>query len=201
MSIGTNNKTYTIDELNAMHYKSAEKCAKVQGISRVKHPSYRDLQHPKCSNEGCNNPKTVTNWHWTSGAPVYRSICESCHQSVTALRYAEKNNVDWVKNIIDVIAHKKGFTSANDYLNSIHPYRKYRKNYCENIDERLGFPCTTNIVWDGMLDVDHIDENPSNEDPSNYQTLCACCHRYKGNIFIKRYGKTPGRKTLGIKYK
>ena len=193
-------KQYTIEELNKMSVLAAKKNAIRLGIPRTPHPRQHEIDHPTCSNQGCTNPKAVDNWHWTSGQPKYKDVCVPCHQSVTALRYAEKNNVDWVKNIIDVIAHKKGFTSANDYLISIHPYRKYRKNYCENIDKRLGFPCTTNIVWDGMLDVDHIDENPSNEDPSNYQTLCACCHRYKGNRFIKKYGKTPGRGALGIKY-
>jgi 5-methylcytosine-specific restriction endonuclease McrA len=27
--------------------------------------------------------------------------------------------------------------------------------------------------------VDHIDGNHSNDDPSNLQTLCANCHRFK----------------------
>lgn len=30
-----------------------------------------------------------------------------------------------------------------------------------------------------QLDVDHIDGNPSNNDKSNLQTLCANCHRLK----------------------
>lgn len=30
-----------------------------------------------------------------------------------------------------------------------------------------------------QLDVDHIDNNPSNNKPSNLQTLCANCHRLK----------------------
>jgi hypothetical protein len=79
-------------------------------------------------------------------------------------------------------------------------HQRYRKTYCENIDGRLGFKCTTTICWQGMLDVDHIDENPSNNDPSNFQTLCSCCHEYKTHLFNKLYGRTPGRKTLGLKY-
>jgi hypothetical protein len=196
----TIDKIYTIAELSAMPRMKAVKYAKIQGIPRAKHPKYNELNHPKCSNEGCHNTKVVMDWHWTSGAPIYRPICEPCHQSITALKYAKKNNVDWIKDIGDVVAHKNGFNSTTEYLNSKHPYRQYRKDYCENIDKRLGFSCTTNIIWTGMLDVDHIDENPSNNDPFNFQTLCACCHRYKGNIFIKKYGKTPGRKTLGVKH-
>lgn len=30
-----------------------------------------------------------------------------------------------------------------------------------------------------QLDVDHIDGNSKNDDPSNWQTLCANCHRLK----------------------
>jgi 5-methylcytosine-specific restriction endonuclease McrA len=30
-----------------------------------------------------------------------------------------------------------------------------------------------------QLDVDHIDGNRDNNDPSNYRTLCSNCHRLK----------------------
>lgn len=56
----------------------------------------------------------------------------------------------------------------------------HRKEYCENVDGRLGYKCTTTIVnWKWQLEVDHIDGNSSNDNPLNYQTLCSCCHRYK----------------------
>lgn len=58
-------------------------------------------------------------------------------------------------------------------------YMGHRKTYCENKDKRLGFKCTTNIIWQGMLDVDHIDGNHNNNHPDNLQTLCKCCHAYK----------------------
>lgn len=49
--------------------------------------------------------------------------------------------------------------------------RREKKNYCE----QCGF-----IALDPVqLDVDHIDANPSNNDKSNLQTLCANCHRLK----------------------
>ena len=39
-------------------------------------------------------------------------------------------------------------------------YKKYRLEYCENIDGRLGFKCTTTIIDTAyQLEVDHIDEN------------------------------------------
>lgn len=74
-------------------------------------------------------------------------------------------------------------------------YKINRKDYCENIDGRLGFVCTSTIIdtaW--QLDVDHIDGDPSNNDPSNHQTLCKCCHPIKTRN--ERDYLTPGRKML-----
>jgi hypothetical protein len=107
-----------------------------------------------------------------------------------------KNHADY----LDDLAKQKGFENYTAFKNSTHPTLKFRKKYCENIDKRLGFPCTTTIVWDGMLDVDHIDGNPADpadpDDQSNLQTLCKCCHAYKTNI-SKDYA-SPGRKFLRI---
>lgn len=65
-------------------------------------------------------------------------------------------------------------------------HRLFVKGYCENVDSRLGFTCTTsfpeNFDVRQMLDVDHVDENHDNNHPSNLQTLCASCHRYKTAI-------------------
>lgn len=51
------------------------------------------------------------------------------------------------------------------------PYLIHRKKYCE----RCGFIA----VHECQLDVDHIDDNHENDDPSNLMTLCANCHRLK----------------------
>lgn len=52
-----------------------------------------------------------------------------------------------------------------------HPYLKFKQKFC----------CRCNFVAENscQLDVDHIDGNHSNNDPSNLQTLCANCHRLK----------------------
>jgi hypothetical protein len=55
--------------------------------------------------------------------------------------------------------------------------------YCENIDSRLGFICTTTIVDSCMLGVDHINENHKDPRAENLQTLCAGCHAYKTKHF------------------
>jgi hypothetical protein len=62
-------------------------------------------------------------------------------------------------------------------------YRLYKKDYCENIDGRLGFKCTTSVIDPCMLDVDHIDHVHENNSEVNLQTLCSCCHNYKTRYF------------------
>lgn len=207
-------------------------------------------EHPRCTIEGCCEPKAIMDWNLINGQPKFRPICLLHHQKRTADKHGLANIKEvWAKNLgftgpnaindaqdfvaqqagfadhteytnytntqlaiskgfetfLDYtnytntqIAISKGFDNYVDYCNSKHPYRKHRKDYCENIDGRLDYTCTTTIVGNYLLDVDHIDGNPSNDKLENLQTLCACCHRVK----TKKYEdyKTPGRKELGIKY-
>jgi len=79
-------------------------------------------------------------------------------------------------------------------------YKQHRKDFCENIDGRLGYFCTATIVdtkW--QLGVDHIDGTPNNDNPNNLQTLCHNCHSYKTKL--SRDHLTPGRKSLKTKEK
>jgi len=189
---------YTIKDLNQLNHKDAKRIAQRQGTQRQRHRSYSEIKkHPLCSTKNCGNTRTVMDYHWTSGAPIYRPVCAQCHQNNTVMRYRAKTKVTWIDTIGDIMAHKAGFDNLNDYLNSKHTYRKYRKDYCENRDARLGFTCTTTIVWKGMLDTDHIDGDPSNDDASNMQTLCKCCHSYKTHV-NEDYA-SQGRKALGIR--
>jgi len=80
---------------------------------------------------------------------------------------------------------------------SWHPYLRHRKTYCENVSGFLGFKCTTNIYWNGMLDVDHKNGNPSDNRKINLQTLCKCCHAFKTSK--NKDAQTPGRQALGLK--
>ncbi len=79
-------------------------------------------------------------------------------------------------------------------------YKIYRKDYCENVDGRLGFACTTNIIdpeW--QLDADHINGDPYSHRTMGadaIQTLCKCCHAIKTRD--SRDYATAGRKTLGV---
>jgi hypothetical protein len=89
-------------------------------------------------------------------------------------------------------SHHKGKYLMNDWV-----YKQHRKDYCENIDGRLGFVCTTTIVapnW--MLEVDHKDGDNENNNPKNLQTLCACCHRYKTMLNEENLPKNKRKKFL-----
>jgi len=56
------------------------------------------------------------------------------------------------------------------------PYREHKGNSCE--------VCGFTAVHECQLDVDHVDNNHENNEPSNLQTLCSNCHRLK--TFINR---------------
>ena len=152
--------------------------------------------------------------------PLWRKIggkyaCCTCHNRHTA----KKRGLKSMKHVLAAnagfetlrdydlhLAHKAGFLSITAYSNSKHPYLKYRKSYCENKDGRLGFKCTykpptpktllkmgLNEDFRRWLEVDHIDGNHTNNDESNLQTLCSCCHAIK--TFMAGDHATPGRKT------
>ncbi len=59
-------------------------------------------------------------------------------------------------------------------IKSRYPYAVHKKDYCEH--------CNFKPVHISQLDVDHIDGDRHNNDPSNLQTLCANCHRLKTHL-------------------
>jgi len=67
---------------------------------------------------------------------------------------------------------KAVYQKAYDKL--ISPYAIHKKDYCQQ--------CGFNPVHPSQLDVDHIDGDRWNNDPSNLQTLCANCHRLKTHL-------------------
>ena len=58
------------------------------------------------------------------------------------------------------------------------PYKKFKGLICEF--------CGFKPIHACQLDVDHIDGNHKNNNPSNLQTLCSNCHRLKS--FLNKDG-------------
>lgn len=162
-------------------------------------------ERPRCSHRGCDEPAQHTGNYRKDGTPCFRKLCSKHHSKKTAKRHG-------MKSLAEVVAAKRGMTvgeyqydvlkrrakkvgmSLADFINSKHPYRKHRKEHCENRDGRLGFKCRYKIRHSAQLQVDHIDGNPKNNNPKNLQTLCSNCHCYKTHM-NKDYA-TPGRKAL-----
>lgn len=165
-------------------------------------------QRPKCEVEGCCNTAQISNNSKATGLPIWRKnngkyMCNTHHGKLIATKRGLKSiahviaanaGFESVRDHLNFQAQEKGFSNHTEYANSKHPYLRYRQNYCENIDGRLGFICTTTISMPAVLQVDHIDGNPKNNDLNNLQTLCACCHIHK-TLTNKDYA-TPGRKAL-----
>lgn len=143
-------------------------------------------ERPRCQHRGCNDSAQHTGNYRKDGSPCFRKLCSTHHNKKTA----KKHGLD---TILEVMAAKAGL-SIVDYLNQKHPYRKHRKEYCENKDGRLGYKCRYKIRHSAQLQVDHINGKPDDNRPKNLQTLCSNCHIYKTHE-NKDYA-TPGRKAL-----
>jgi hypothetical protein len=129
---------------------------------------------PKCIE--CGKDCQFVGKYRKDGSPIFRKYCGGCHMKRQA--------------------KKKGMT-VSQWTNEFHPYKRYRKTYCENAKGKLagwlGFKCTTKIVAPHLqLDTDHLDGNPYNNEPDNLHTLCKCCHAIKTNMFMDY--STKGRK-------
>lgn len=168
---------------------------------------------PQCSVPGCTNlavnfshKKGYYYWRRSNWIKtVYPSAtdiwcCSKCHNDNTARKHG-------VSSSEELTAIRQGYSSAVEYRNNIHPYLRYRKDYCENVDGRLGFKCNTVLPTQDMIDsvgltgwkpkqfleVDHIDGNHTHNNPDNLQTLCKHCHVIKS--YTHGDNLTPGRKT------
>lgn len=139
-------------------------------------------ERPVCSTIGCYEERCYSSTS-KKGIHYFNKFCCKCKEK----SIKEKHGVDDIKKIT---SQRNGFgDDVTAYLNSKHEYRQFRKTYCENVDGRLGFRCTTTILIVSQLEVDHIfpkskaklldwtDEQINH--PNNLQTLCRCCHTYK----------------------
>lgn len=166
-----------------------------------------------CHHPGCTELQVASDYNYRgTGQPFYRKWCWGHHLemkakkaglSVTAYRtrtirnMAEKAGItvaEYYAKKAEKVAKNAGYDSVTEYKNSKHPYRKHRKDHCENRDGRLGYKCNYKIRHTAQLQVDHVDGNPRNNKVKNLQTLCANCHTYKTHVH--RDYATPGRKIL-----
>ena len=161
---------------------------------------------PRCTTKGCTADRAITGTN-KDGSPKYRKVCAQHHEKQIADSYGVKYKIEVTalkagfKSVLEYQnsqAAKKGFDDHADLLNSKHPYRKHRKDYCENKDGRLGYRCNFKIRISAQLQTDHKNGDPTDNRPRNLQTLCCNCHTYKTHM-NKDY-KTAGRKKLGVKY-
>lgn len=78
------------------------------------------------------------------------------------------------------LCEKNGYSKTGRplYRSKCSPCRKTGRAMKGNTCDACGFIPVDRI----QLDVDHIDGNPSNNDPQNVQTLCANCHRLKTKL-------------------
>jgi hypothetical protein len=176
---------------------------------------------PNCEVPECHNKAQFTRRN-SDGVRKYRKskwvvskygtehgyICTHHHLDYLAKKNGLESVGQLIKKIAKGTATRNGFSNVVEYNNSIHPYRKYRKDFCENIDGRLGYICTytpppqeliEEVIESGFyssVEVDHIDGVPSNNDPKNLQSLCGNCHDFK----TRMNGDTisPGRGSLGL---
>lgn len=143
---------------------------------------------PLCDQLWCKNTRQILGRR-KDGTSTYRRVCSFHHNERTAAKHG-------LQSISQVVAKNAGFQSPAAYKNSTHPYRRHRKQICENTDGRLGYVCESVIRLDAQLEVDHVDGNPKNNNTKNLQTLCMLCHKFK-TLANKDYS-TPGRKALGV---
>jgi hypothetical protein len=169
---------------------------------------------PICTTAGCNNKTQHMGIYYVNGYPKFRKYCTPCHTDRRANFQVKSALVDrrtlhcckvtTCKKKVEISGTNhsgkiKYTIYCKEHSSALTGHLAFRKSYCENIDGRLEFKCTTTIIWEGMLDVDHINGDPFDSRTENLQTLCKCCHAVKSNI--NRDYATPGRKQTKYKLK
>lgn len=91
-------------------------------------------------------------------------------------------------------------TLMKNNLNENGNIKLIKKDYCENIDGRLGFTCPVNVndnfkFKNSDLQLDHKDGDNQNNNKENIQTLCLICHSRKSikNKDYNSYKQTSKR--------
>lgn len=154
---------------------------------------------PICIKQNCNKTSQyIGRYNSETGHPIFRKYCSSCHNKRRKHYQLLMKTYDPITAPICMVpgCEERGTLLGTDESGELkhsslcidhnfsRPYLIYRKKYCENIDSRLGFKCTTTILdpnW--QLEVDHLNENHADNREENLHTLCACCHRIKTKYY------------------
>jgi len=153
----------------------------------------KEINRPICTTAGCDKMCKIS--MTGNGKKYFHKLCNRCTEVKTA-KSQGLTLKEYKRLCNEKVAAKRGI-SLNEYFRQSKIKRQGKKSFCENKDGRLGYVCTAKIAHDIMLEVDHVDGNPSNNSDENIQTLCANCHRYK--TFMHKDHKTPGRTALGLR--
>jgi hypothetical protein len=149
-------KNLSSDLLNEYEVK------KVSAIMRKKFYDEGRIE-PDCVNPGCINHCVAREWKYWS----FKTECSTCMRYRKLKQYVIEDNI---KYVVDKHGNKNGII--------IH-----KESFCENFDGHLGFLCPVpKDCWDNFqsgLDLDHVDGNHYNNDPSNIRTYCKLCHGRK----------------------
>ncbi len=123
---------------------------------------------------------------------IIRPICKHCNRNQGRIRGRNKAGVQSYSNIcstcwknrrrkVGVLPQpNRRLTREERQILRLRPkkeYRKHLKEMCQRCGFKALFPC--------QLDIDHIDDDFTNNDPSNLQTLCANCHRLV--TYVRKY--------------
>jgi hypothetical protein len=111
---------------------------------------------PICINHGCNEPVAYSRQNY-DGSYRWRPHCSHC-QAASYGKWPHRPKVN-----------------------------PFKKGKCSNQKGHLGFVCPTRFKLlppnaKGITEIDHIDGDHTNNDPSNLQELCVICHKIKGQL-------------------
>lgn len=145
---------------------------------------------PTCNVRGCKMmAMALKNYNMVGPSHYFAKICDYHKREKTA--------------------KKKGMTTK-EYMASLHPTRKFKKDYCENRDGRLKlinpstgkiYKCTNTILdVNYHLEADHIRGNHNKKATADtIQTLCVMCHKSKtyknGDNVTPRYSSSKWSRT------
>lgn len=100
-------------------------------------------------------------------------VCTECNKRKVTRTGWYKDGRPKFKNKCDRCLGRPIILSRQQkYIHAVERKRETMK--CEKCGFKAEHPC--------QLDVDHIDGNRNNNDPTNHQILCANCHRLKTQL-------------------